>query len=118
MRKRTLKNLLSFLLVLVLTVCTVTALSMVTRAQTDPSLPAVEEVVPAAELSAAVPHTWAYSPWLCAGGFVLMLVIVAGGLWIYHRGKVQGKGNPRGHRSYTPRADMAFSGSHPGRNRV
>ena len=56
MRKKTLKNFLSFLLVLVLTVCTVAALSMVTRAQTDPALPAVEESIPVAELSASVPQ--------------------------------------------------------------
>ena len=54
MRKKTLRNFLSFLLVLVCTVTAVAALHLVTRAQA-PSLPAVEEALPAAQLSASVP---------------------------------------------------------------
>ena len=81
MRKKTLKNFLSFLLVLVLTVCTVAALSMVTRAQTDPALPAVEESIPVAELSASVPQQpMVASPWVCVGAFLLMMLLVAVGL--------------------------------------
>ena len=115
MRKKTLKNFLSFLLVLVLTVCTVAALSMVTRAQTDPALPAVEESIPVAELSASVPQQpMVASPWVCVGAFLLMMLLVAVGLGCYRREKSRGHRGSQGRHSYVPRADMAF----PGRNRV
>ena len=67
MRKRTLRNLLSFLLVLVLTICAVAGLSMVTQAKTDASLPVVEEAAQAAQLSASVPASLAASPLLSGG---------------------------------------------------
>ena len=114
MRNKTLKNFLSFLLVLVLTICAVTALSMVTSAQTDPSLPVVEGAQPAAELSAAVPQGVGASPLLCAAAFAAVLAVVAGGLVLFFRWRALGKG---GHRSYIPRADMAFAGGRA-RNRV
>ena len=60
MRKKTLRNFLSFLLVLVCTVTAVAALHLVTRAQA-PSLPAVEEALPAAQLSASVPQPVSYT---------------------------------------------------------
>ena len=44
MRKKTLQNLLTFLLVLVLTVCTVMALSLVSQAQADPTAAAAQVV--------------------------------------------------------------------------
>ncbi len=115
MRKKTLRNLLSFLLVLVLTVCTVAALSIVTRAQTaTASLPAVEESVQAAQITASVPTEWVASPLICAGGFLGMLAIVAIGLAIYRRERCRGKETSQGNRKYIPKADMAFRG----KNRV
>lgn len=114
MRKRTLKNLLSFLLVLVLTVCTVATLSMVTQAKTDPTLPVVEKTIPATELSASISHSLVASPLVCVGGFLLVLVIVVFGLTMYRRDKRRGKETPQGKRSYIPRADMSFAG----KNRV
>ena len=109
MRKKTLRNFLSFLLVLVCTVTAVAALHLVTRAQA-PSLPAGEEALPAAQLSASVPQ----QPLVCVGAFLGMLAIVAIGLAVYRREKRCGKRARQGRRSYIPRADMAF----PGRNRV
>ena len=44
MRKKTLQNLLTFLLVLVLTVCAVMALSLVSQAQADPTAAAAQVV--------------------------------------------------------------------------
>ena len=114
MRKRTLRNLLSFLLVLVLTICAVAGLSMVTQAKTDASLPVVEEAAQAAQLSASVPASLAASPLLCVGAFLVILAVVAIGLTLYRRERRCGKAAPQGRRSYVPRADMAFSG----RNRV
>lgn len=114
MRKKTLKNLLSFLLVLVLTVCTVAALSMVTEAKTDPTLPVVEESVPVTELSASISQPMVASPLVCVGGFLLILAIVVFGLTLYRKDKLRGKATPQGKRSYVPRADMSFAG----RNRV
>lgn len=111
MRKRTLRNLLSFLLVLVLTVCTVAALSIVTRAQTaTASLPAVEESVQAAQITASVPTQWVASPLACVGGFLGMLAIVAIGLAIYRWERCRGKATSQGNRKYIPKADMAFRG--------
>ena len=113
MRKKTLRNFLSFLLVLVCTVTAVAALHLVTRAQA-PSLPAVEEALPAAQLSASVPPQLVASPLVCVGAFLGMLAIGAIGLAVYRREKRCGKRARQGRRSYIPRADMAF----PGRNRV
>lgn len=113
MRKKTLRNFLSFLLVLVCTVTAVAALHLVTRAQA-PSLPAVEEALPAAQLSASVPQQLVASPLVCVGAFLGMLAIVAIGLAVYRREKRCGKRARQGRCSYIPRADMAF----PGRNRV
>ncbi|MGI6254500.1 MAG: hypothetical protein ACOYJZ_02585 [Acutalibacter sp.] len=110
MRKRTLRNLLSFLLVLVLTVCTVTALSIVTRAQTAATIPEVEESVQAAQITASVPSQMVASPLVCVGGFLAMLAIVAVGLAIYRREKCHGRETSQGKRRYIPKADMAFRG--------
>ena len=107
MRKKTLRNFLSFLLVLVCTVTAVAALHLVTRAQA-PSLPAVEEALPAAQLSASVPQQLVASPLVCVGAFLGMLAIVAIGLAVYRREKRCGKRARQGRRSYIPRADMAF----------
>lgn len=90
----------------------VAALHLVTRAQA-PSLPAVEEALPAAQLSASVPPQLVASPLVCVGAFLGMLAIVAC-LAVYRREKRCGKRARQGRRSYIPRADMAF----PGRNRV
>ena len=123
MRKKTLQNLLTFLLVLVLTVCTVMALSLVSQAQADPTAAAAQVVedtqaaagnASAGELSASIPSRWAASPLACIAGFVVVLAFVAGGLLLYRRERRRGKAAPQGRRSYVPRADMAFSG----RNRV
>ena len=74
MRKKTLQNLLTFLLVLVLTVCTVMALSLVSQAQADPIAAAAQVVedtqaaagnASAGELSASIPSRWAASPLAC-----------------------------------------------------
>ena len=114
MRNKLVQNLLSFLLVLVLTVSVVGTLSIVTQAKTDPSLPVVEETVSASELSASVANSMAVSPLLCVGAFLVMLVIVVVGLTLYRREKLRGKDTPQGKRSYIPREDMSFAG----KNRV
>lgn len=123
MWKKTLQNLLTFLLVLVLTVCTVMALSLVSQAQADPTAAAAQVVedtqaaagnASAGELSASIPSRWAASPLACIAGFVVVMAFVAGGLLLYRRERRRGRRAPQGRHSYIPRADMAFSG----RNRV
>ena len=113
----------SHLLVLVLTVCTVMALSLVSQAQADPTAAAAQVVedtqaaagnASAGELSASIPSRWAASPLACIAGFVVVLAFVAGGLLLYRRERRRGRRAPQGRHSYIPRADMAFSG----RNRV
>lgn len=118
MRKKTLRNFLSFLLVLVCTVTAVAALHLVTRAQA-PSLPAVEEALPAAQLSASVPPQLVASPLVCVGAFLGMLAIVAIGLAVYRREKRCGKRARQGRRSYIPRrtwrspAETEYKGFRP-----
>ena len=114
MRKKLVQNLLSFLLVLALTVCAVGALSMVTQAKTDPALPTVEETASVAELSASVARPMAASPLLCVAAFLAILLLVGVGLTLYRREKLRGKDTPQGKRSYVPREDMTFAG----KNRV
>ena len=114
MRKKTLRNFLSFLLVLVCTVTAVAALQPGHPGTGRPASPRWRKPLPAAQLSASVPQQLVASPLVCVGAFLGMLAIVAIGLAVYRREKRRGKRARQGRRSYIPRADMAF----PGRNRV
>ncbi len=114
MEHRILKNLLAFVLVLVLTIGTIAALSMATAAKTETASARYSQQVresqesTATELSAAVPES-GLSPAASIGAFALILLIPAGGLYLFRRSqRKENKSAPQGKRRYSPRADRAF----------
>lgn len=115
MKHSAIKGVITFLLVLVLTVCTVAALSMVTQAKTETASERyVQEVRTGQsqevnELSAAAPEGKA-SPLASLGGVLLLLSIPCAGLLIFRSAMRRGKDLRKqlGRRRYSPRADMAF----------
>ncbi len=111
------KSLLTFVLVLVLTVGTVAALSMATAAKTE-TAPArysqkvrESQALPAEELSADIPGN-SLSPAVSVAAFAMILVVPAAGFLFYQRSRKAGRGpaDSKGRR-YSPRADMAFQNS-------
>ena len=106
MKRHPLKNFLSFLLALVSTMTAVGALSLVTEAKTDPSLAVEAGARSAGQLTATV-EQGGPSVFLCAGAFLLILLLVAAGLVVLYRGYAGGR-DSRGKRRYSPRADMSF----------
>lgn len=112
---RTLKNFLTFFLVLVLTVVTVTALSLVTQAKTETAAAKYTETVEAAQkeeaakLTAVVPEKETANIWACAGCFLLLLAIPAGAGALYARARRKGRAPEKdAARRYSPRSDMTF----------
>lgn len=119
------KNLLSFLLVLALTIGAVAALSMATQAKTD-NIPVASHAAEVktkevAELSAAIPEAEAVSsPIASVGAFILLLSIPVSGLLIYLKARQRGKDyrdNAAGRR-YSPKADMSLPARYTARSRV
>ncbi len=117
MEHRILKNLLTFVLVLALTIGTIAALSMATAAKTETASARYSQQIresqesAVTELSAAIPEN-GLSPAASVGAFALILLIPAGGLYLFRRSQRKGKKQmPQGKRRYSPRADMAFAGS-------
>lgn len=124
-QRKTWKNVLSFLLVLALTIGTVAALSMVTQAKTE-TAPAEysqqirqEENAEVTELSAAIPEAESTSPLASIGAFLLLLAIPVAGLLIFCKARKRGHSyQEQAHRRYSPRSDMAFQGVMSARTRV
>lgn len=119
------KNLLSFLLTLVLTVIVVAALSMVTQAKTDTAAQQyVQEVQKEQreevnQLSAAAPKTQETSPLVSAAGFLLILSIPVSALVVFLRFRRRGRGPAKKPvRLYGPREDMTFHGMASQKSRV
>lgn len=114
MKSPFLRGLLSFFLVLVLTVAAVATLSTATAARSpDASARYVqeqrgrEETQPA-EISARLREE-GLSPLLSVGAFALVLVVPGGALFFHQRAKRQGRTGSS--RRYVPRADMSFPGN-------
>ncbi len=113
MQHRVWKNVLTFVLVLVLTVGAVTTLSMATAAKTETaparySQQVRESQAPvAAELSADVKEEG--SPVVSLAAFAMVLSIPVSGVFFYLRSRKKGRDpvEKRGRR-YSPRADMSF----------
>ena len=112
---RTLKNFLTFFLVLVLTVVTVTALSLATQAKTETAAAEYTERLETvqkeetAKLTAVVPEKESLNFWACAGCFLLLLSIPAGGGILYIRARRKGRSPEKdAARRYSPRSDMTF----------
>lgn len=119
-----LKSVLSFVLVLVLTVVTVSTLSMATAAKTETASVRYSQQVresqapQATELSANVPEASA-SPLVSFGAFALILVVPGSGVWAFLRARKKGRRAAEHEgRRYSPRADMAFSGASSAKTRV
>jgi len=108
------KSLLTFVLVLALTIGTVATLSMATAAKTDTAPARYSRQVretqapPATELSAAIPEE-TLSPAASMGAFAMVLAIPAAGIFLFLRSRRKGcvPAKQPGRR-YSPRADMAF----------
>lgn len=117
---RTVKNLLSFAAVLVLTVAAVAVLSTATHGQME--VLARQEVGAAqqepAELSAVVPEDSGVNAFASVGAFLLIVTVPAGGAIAFWKLRKAGKKNEVSGRRYSPRADMTFRELTPGRSRV
>lgn len=114
MQSRVWKNLLTFVLVLALTIGTVAALSMATAAKTETAPARYSQQVretqaaPATELSAAIPEE-TLSPAASLGAFAMILAIPGTGIFLFLRSRRKGRVPARQPgRRYSPRADMAF----------
>lgn len=110
MRRGFLKNLLAFLLVLVLTLGTVAVLSAATRLGPDAaerySKQVRKEEPQVEELSAPVQAWDAFSVVESIGGFLLILVVAGGSGLLVLRGKRKGTSSHTG-QAYHPRKDRA-----------
>lgn len=114
MQRRIWKNLLTFVLVLILTVGTVAALSMATAAKTETAPARYSQQIQearapsATELSAAIPEN-TLSPVVSVGAFTMILAIPGIGSFLFLRFRRKGRiPEKKPGRRYSPRADMAF----------
>lgn len=115
MKHRGIRNMLTFLLALVLTVAVVGVLSAATRvpAETTRAAQTVQAEQPeeAAGQLTAVPHQESGTSVLAGvGGFLLLLTIPAGSFLLYCRARRRGRDYraEAGRQSYRPRADMSL----------
>ena len=113
---RTLKNFLTFFLVLVLTVVTVTALSLATQAKTETAAAEYTERLETvqkeetAKLTAVVPEKESLNFWACAGCFLLLLSIPAGGGILYIRARRKGRSPEKDAANVLQRAQEYMNG--------
>lgn len=115
MKHRGIRNMLTFLLALVLTAAVVGVLSAATRvpAETARAVQTVQAEQPeeaAGQLTAA-PHQESGTSVLAGvGGFLLLLTIPAGSFLLYCRARRRGRDYraEAGRQSYRPRADMSL----------
>ena len=115
MKHRGIRNMLTFLLALVLTAAVVGVLSAATRvpAETARAAQTVQAQQPeeAAGQLTAVPHQESGTSVLAGvGGFLLLLTIPAGSFLLYCRARRRGRDYRAGagRQSYRPRADMSL----------
>ena len=115
MKHRGIRNMLTFLLALVLTAAVVGVLSAATRvpAETTRAAQTVQAEQPeeAAGQLTAVPHQESGTSVLAGvGGFLLLLTIPAGSFLLYCRARRRGRDYRAGagRQSYRPRADMSL----------
>lgn len=112
MERRLWKSLLTFLLVLVLTIGTVAALSMATAAKTETApdrySQQVRENQPPAvtELSAVVSEE-SLSPWVSIGAFAMILAVPAAGAFLFRKSQRKNREARPGKR-VSLRSDMTF----------
>lgn len=116
MKHRGIRNMLTFLLALVLTAAVVSVLSAATRVPAETARAAAQTVQTeqpeeaAGQLTAA-PHQESGTSVLAGvGGFLLLLTIPAGSFLLYCRARRRGRDYRAGagRQSYRPRADMSL----------
>lgn len=115
MKHRGIRNMLTFLLALVLTAAVVGVLSAATRVPAETARAAqtvqTEQPEEAAGQLTAVPHQESGTSVLAGvGGFLLLLTIPAGSFLLYCRARRRGRDYRAGagRQSYRPRADMSL----------
>lgn len=115
MKHRGIRNMLTFLLALVLTAAVVGVLSAATRVPSETTRAAqtvqAEQPEEAAGQLTAVPHQESGTSVLAGvGGFLLLLTIPAGSFLLYCRARRRGRDYRAGagRQSYRPRADMSL----------
>lgn len=115
MKHRGIRNMLTFLLALVLTAAVVGVLSAATRVPAETARAAqtvqAEQPEEAAGQLTAVPHQEIGTSVLAGvGGFLLLLTIPAGSFLLYCRARRRGRDYraEAGRQSYRPRADMSL----------
>ena len=115
MKHRGIRNMLTFLLALVLTATVVGVLSAATRVPAETARAAqtvqTEQPEEAAGQLTAVPHQESGTSVLAGvGGFLLLLTIPAGSFLLYCRARRRGRDYraEAGRQSYRPRADMSL----------
>lgn len=115
MKHRGIRNMLTFLLALVLTAAVVGVLSAATRVPAETARAAqtvqAEQPEEAAGQLTAVPHQEGGTSVLAGvGGFLLLLTIPAGSFLLYCRARRRGRDYraEAGRQSYRPRADMSL----------
>lgn len=115
MKHRGIRNMLTFLLALVLTAAVVGVLSAATRVPAETARAAqtvqAEQLEEAAGQLTAVPHQESGTSVLAGmGGFLLLLTIPAGSFLLYCRARRRGRDYRAGagRQSYRPRADMSL----------
>ena len=115
MKHRGIRNMLTFLLALVLTAAVVGVLSAATRVPAETARDAqtvqAEQPEEAAGQLTAVPHQESGTSVLAGvGGFLLLLTIPAGSFLLYCRARRRGRDYRAGagRQSYRPRADMSL----------
>ena len=115
MKHRGIRNMLTFLLALVLTAAVVGVLSAATRVPAGTARAAqtvqAEQPEEAAGQLTAVPHQESGTSVLAGvGGFLLLLTIPAGSFLLYCRARRRGRDYraEAGRQSYRPRADMSL----------
>ena len=115
MKHRGIRNMLTFLLALVLTAAVVGVLSAATRVPAETARAAqtvqTEQPEEAAGQLTAVPHQESGTSVLAGvGGFLLLLTTPAGSFLLYCRARRRGRDYraEAGRQSYRPRADMSL----------
>ena len=115
MKHRGIRNMLTFLLALVLTAAVVGVLSAATRVPAETARAAqtvqTEQPEEAAGQLTAAPHQESGTSVLAGvGGFLLLLTIPVGGFLLYCRARRRGRDYRAGagRQSYRPRADMSL----------
>lgn len=122
MKRRGFRNMLTFLLALVLTAAVVAVLSAATRMPVDAAPAAAQavqaEAQEAGQLTAAARQGGSQSVLAGLGGFLLLLAIPTGSFLLYCRARRRGRDYraEAGRQSYRPRADMSLRGARFVRN--